>query len=205
MWKLEVPEITGQFKELGVPISQSTFYAVDDAPSTNQIADNAGMYSPRRQKGYVEILDDTDSTYHNFAHEAGHASFFENMSLGLKIRDLEKEVHQIERRLFGNQRDQKFQAKPSENVNDSMLVDSEKNTYLVPEDDLMEYRQKRNQLNYIVEDNLAIIEGYAVLMEEEIVGGIERELPPIYEQGYHEIAEARDETDLDSVITFLKE
>lgn len=205
MWALDIPEITEEFESIGMPIEESTFYAVETAPSTNQLADNSGMYSPRRQKGYVELLHELDSTHHNFAHEAGHASFFENTSLGLRVRYLEEEVHRIERGLFGNKRDQKFQAKPSDNVESSILVDSETNTYLVPEGDLREYRRKRHQLNHIVEDNLAIIEGYAILMEEEIVGEIERELPPIYEQGYTELAEARDKTDLDSVIDFLKE
>jgi len=205
MWELDIPEITDEFESLGMPIEESTFYAVETSPSTNGISDNTGMYSPRKKTGYVEFLDDLDSTYHNFAHEAGHASFFENTPIGLKITELEKEVHQIERRLFGNPRDQKFEARPSKEVDSSLLIGENPKTYLVNKSNLKKYRKKRTQLNQFVEDNIGIIEGYAVLMEEEIIGDIERELPPIYKQGYNQLTKARNKTDLDSVINFLKQ
>jgi len=199
MIKFRDPELEEYFQKLGLPVDDVEIYLVEDAPANTASIDPRGSYSPRRGKGFIELQDNFDETYRIYVHELSHGAFFENTDLGQAISDLESRTHKLERNLFGKVTSEEFHAVPSEEVEASIKIKDNPVTYKAPYEPLQRYNSHRDKLEQVFDENKTIIEGFPVFIEKEVLGSVEKALPPHYEEGYEFFSELKQNKGMEGI------
>lgn len=168
MIELRYPEVQEYFEQIGMPVEESNFYLVEDAPSRSSINLNIGTYLPRNKNGYIQPEGNLSEIEEAYIHEYAHGSFFENTELGQIIVDKDQKLSKKERLLFGNLEDEEFKAVPDSSLETSIKVSESPKTYRVNPKELDKYRRIRKEMKKALSATKTLIEGFSLLIEDEI-------------------------------------
>lgn len=171
MIELRYPEVQEYFEQIGMPVEESSFYLVEEAPSKGRITRNTGTYLPRNRNGYIEPVGSLNDIEETYIHEYAHGAFFENTELGTIIAQRDEEVSKEESLLFGDIRNENFRAIPNDEVEVSRKKPGASNTYEVNPQRLQNYKEARNTLERALKSSKPLIEGFSLLMEDELGEG----------------------------------
>lgn len=213
MKQYEDQEILEHLEQIGVPVEESQFFVADEV-ETHIISDPGAVFIPRDLEGFIQNVESDRKIRNNYIHEAGHGAYFENTENGKRIRQLDSALHKLESDLFNGKFTGQIFTLPSdvdrsvevnyEDISFLGIEDDYKKYYLVDNDLLDRYRSLRNSIISEYRNNLPRIEGFSLLLEEEL--GEEPEIskyPEPYIEGYRFLKPKKEELGWEAVVQTL--
>ncbi|MFP4229767.1 MAG: hypothetical protein ACLFRK_01340 [Candidatus Nanohaloarchaea archaeon] len=213
MNKYRAPEVLDHLKYIDLPVEKSNFFVTDEL-QTSLITDPDAVFIPRDLEGFIKNVESEREIKNNYIHEAGHGAYFENTENGRRIRQIDSELNSLESRLFNEEFTEEILTLPG-NVENSLEVDYNDITFLDIEDDyekyylvnkelLEEYRGLREDILKKYNQNLPKIEGFSLLLEEEL--GEQTQIskyPDSYIKGYNILKPIKEDQGWQAVIQAL--
>ncbi|MFH1622989.1 MAG: hypothetical protein ABIA12_00500 [Candidatus Aenigmatarchaeota archaeon] len=214
--KIEVEEVLEWYKKNGIPLERTKIYLCDKLENVTD--GEGGMFLPRSYEGYVLLVQDENEVLARYVHESAHGSFFENFPIGQTLATLDREVYDLEKSLFGDEKIENIIVIEKELTNSQSKKLSKKEieasgieslfknrpVYEIDKKHFGSYREKASRLKNLQSALIPHIEGFSLLVEEEILGRITRTVSKdYYIEGYNLLKPLK-ENGFSSVVDYLK-
>ncbi len=196
--KISDEEMIDWFQANSIPVKKSIIYISDKLETKSKIIDPYGVFFPRNLDGYV-WPDNISKMLLGYAHELSHGSFFENFKVGKKISREDKKLYDMETELFGNVKP------PFMIITDDSEFENKENLPVLRVDDreFKKYNRQRRKVESLFTKNWNLIEGWAVLVSEKVVGKY-KDIAPSYAKACSDVRKIEDEMGFDDMVRYLK-
>ncbi|MCX6820534.1 MAG: hypothetical protein NT016_01110 [Candidatus Aenigmarchaeota archaeon] len=212
--EIEVKEVLDWYMENGIPLNKTKIYLSDRFENVRK--EEGGVFFPRNLEGYVFPAPDEKEILARYVHESAHGSFLENFQIGQAVVNLDKEVYDLEKTLFDNEKIDNLIAIEKEQSDcvsrklselDIESLDSRFRNHAVYEVDkncFEEYREKSSRLENIQTKLLPYMEGFSLLVEEKIIGQIKRTFSENYYLEDYDMLKTLEKEGFQNVIDYLR-
>lgn len=214
--KIEVEEVLDWYKQNEIPLNKTKIYLCNQFETI--VNDEGGVFFPRFLEGYVFLVPDEKEVLARYVHESAHGSFFENFRIGQTVASLDKEVYELEKTLFEGTKIENMVVVEKEDapIVSRKLLKSEiensdmgarfknRTVYEVDKTSFEIYREKASRLKSLQSALLPHIEGFSLLVEEEILGRIARTFSEDYYMKGYNLLKPLKENGFSSIVDYLK-
>lgn len=212
--KIEVEEVLDWYRENGIPLNKTKIYLSDRFENVRN--DEGGVFFPRNFEGYVFLSTDEKEILARYVHESAHGSFFENFQIGQTVASLDKEVYDLEKTLFDDEKIDNviaIEKEQSDYVSRKLSeleiesLDQRLRNHAVYEVDkncFEGYREKSSRLKHMQAKLLPYMEGFSLLVEEKIIGQINRTFSENYYLEGYDMLKPLEEGGFQNVIEYLR-
>jgi hypothetical protein len=222
--KIEIrsKEIVKWFEDNKIPIYKTKIY-VSRPFKTKGIEEPEGVFLPRFYEGYVFTIDNLDQVIKAYVHESSHGSFIENFPVGMRISELDRKVYKKERELFGEKNIEDIYVVTTSrpriksrkiDLRRAKVLTKNKVQFKIGEDifevdrhEFQKYIKLSEQLNILYSKFLTYIEGFALIIVEEVANYNFSHLPlsEPYRSGYEMLKPISEKDGMNGLIKKLCE
>lgn len=168
------------FEKLGLIAEKTKIYGVTE---NSELGELFGTFLPRNYEGYVKLQEnkeDIQNKTHLYLHELSHGACCETFPFGKKIARLDKIIHEQEKELFGDL-EPPFYVQTS--IEDE-IADMERPVIKVNKSSFEKYMKNKEELTDIYLASWKLVEGFALVLHEELFQEKNIELSPNYQVAY---------------------
>ncbi len=197
--KISDEEMIDWFQSNNVPVKKSVVYVSSKIETKSNMIDPFGAFFPRSLEGYI-WSDEISKMFLGYAHELSHGSFFENFRIGKKISQEDKKLYNMETKLFDNVKP------PFMVITDDSEFENKENLPVLKVDDkeFKKYNNQRKRVEKLYSRNWKLIEGWAVVISEKLVGKDQDIISP-YTEAYSGVKKIENEMGFDDMVKYLKQ
>lgn len=215
-------EAINWFKSNNIPIFKTRIY-LSRPFKAKGIEEPEGIFLPRFYEGYIFAIDNFSEIIKRYVHESSHGSFFENFSVGRQISGLDRRVYEMERKLFGERSIEDVYVVTTSDLKtnsrkicleeakkltrNKVRFEKNKDIFEVDKFEFDKYFKLSRQLSLIYSKLVPYLEGFALIITEELVGCDYSCLPLAepYKSGYELLKPIKKRSGLNELIKGLYE